>query len=291
MTQEFETICKTHGRNCLTFALDSFGIPYGDAGIDAHINAWWDNKSWLIDKLSTHEKWNDRALGIATSINLVGGTGIPFVLSLNPADYLLMSNGDGWSGVHAVKPARMGEGHPCGQCCADTLSMLDDPSTAVLYSPVRTDDIPCCMRKKFSRQLIHVSRNLLLFAYGPMQHTSAEMNHPSRFLMQEILSGVGQFANLWKAPSAGAPLLDTLVRRHSHGVFHTEHRGLLGLSVAAPVYDNVLRTGTAASDPMSVIRIGSTPMCLTCGNHPVAGRDTLYCHEHSDSREVLHAET
>lgn len=82
-----------------------------------------------------------------------------FVISLNPLDYLTMSNGNSWTSCHRIGTHMSGSG--CGQYCGGCMSYMMDSSSIITYV-VNSIEEPLHKEGKIYRQMYHYNDSLLI---------------------------------------------------------------------------------------------------------------------------------
>lgn len=211
------------------------------------------------------------------------------VLSVNPADYALMSNGSSWSSCHNVARHSMHgadeqwERHP-GEYQAGCFSYMNDGVTLVAYTLVPSDGwnaVPLCLRPKNTRQLFYVHPDGQLFIQSrPYPHQSAETQRNVRAFVHSVLSDVCGFENKWAAPRRGAG--ENIVSQDSYLHYPDYHAfsESTRLSYTKSVEQDVLN-----GEYNSSFGIGQDALCLLCGNDYMEHSGSLYCCQHEERDE------
>lgn len=188
-----------------------------------------------------------------------------FVLSLNPADYLLMSFGNSWSSCHIINPdISNGGGNYGGQFRAGTLSYMNDNCTAVAYVvPVDIEDAEVPLEPKINRQLMMLEPGDTGFFQSRMYPDKTDANIRAAFknAMIHIMSGMlGVSDEGWEIGTR--PYLRQMDDMHYADYHHFSS------------YCDYVSNGSAKRGSMN---IGNACYCLKCGENHLYHSEHLYC--------------
>ena len=204
----------------------------------------------------------------------------PLVFSLNPADFIMMSNGNSWSSCHAVGVINTYSGRRYnGEYCAGTLSYMTDNPTVISYTvaEVPQDTSLLWKEKKHTRQLFHVYYTGQAFIQSRMYPTnySKEIYRARRSVMHSILSDCYGFENKWGAPKRRNSSL-----AYTAGGYHYEDYVCAGSDIVTSFTKEIQDDfdGVALSQG---IEIGNDARCLQCGSEEINGSGYLHCYRHS----------
>ena len=180
------------------------------------------------------------------------------VLSINPLDYLTMSFGNSWASCHTIdKENRRGMPNSYeGQYSSGTMSYMLDSSSMVLYTvDASYDGNEYWTQSKINRQMFHWGENKLvqsrLYPQGNDENGSAY--EPYRHLVQEIISGIFDFPNLWitkKGPEEARKYIE------SRGTHYADYAYFENCRLCIPKgYENE-----------NTFIVGANPICIECGS-------------------------
>lgn len=179
------------------------------------------------------------------------------VLSLNPLDYLTMSFGNSWSSCHTIdknNKRRMPNGYQ-GQYSSGTMSYMLDPSSMVLYTVDGAyNGNEYWTQPKVNRQMFHWGEDKLVQArlYPQDNDYNGEAYTPYRNIVQEIMSTIFDFPNLWTISRGGSNASQYIIGR---GTNYQDYR----------YFDNVTLCRIKGKDNQNQFQVGETPICIECG--------------------------
>jgi hypothetical protein len=165
------------------------------------INAW--AKAYNLD---THADYNRIFAGLSDNLSplVQKHTGL---LSVHPADYLLMSYGNSWTSCQSIDAT----GNDAGCHCSGTLSYLLDGVSMVFYTvsdtsapsgdagQTVTDATPLRVKPKLSRQMFCYAHGVLLQSRLYPDYTRDLDCESNRSVVQSILAECEGVPNLWVA--------------------------------------------------------------------------------------------
>lgn len=207
----------------------------------------------------------------------------PFILSLNPGDYISMSYGSNWCSCHITNPdmARGGENYS-GCYRLGTLSYMNDPCAVVAYTLEKLPDdlsriatVPKLTRQMF---MLDLSKPLILQS-RLYPYTHDENRRKSyRAAVQEIVAKIMEVPNLWVKKN-GVYGFTTAnpsyhYRDYEHSNWHPNTSMLSGTDVDSISYDMkignetyCLETGKAMNGSDSnTFYADRNCRCVHCGN-------------------------
>lgn len=189
-------------------------------------------------------------------------------LSLNPIDFLLMSNGNSWSSCHSIRYS----GKSAGCYSSGTISYMLDACSFVFYTvdaSFNGKDIE--LEKKLQRQMFGYKPNMILQSRLYPQgndYGSKDLYDDIRQIVQKVISDCANIPNLWvktkhediqsyvKQPVAATAYPDF------------EHFSNCNVSIHKSMIDN--------KDKLKKIVMARQPICIHCGKKH-KNTDDLYC--------------
>lgn len=115
-----------------------------------------------------------------------------FVLSVNPIDFLLMSNGNSWSSCHYLDG---GNSNKCYQ--AGTMSYAEDSTSLIFYAINKNSKTPFCMAPKERRQIFCYSGLAILQSRLYPSYTDTKFYSTSMNYITEIISKCDGYSEAW----------------------------------------------------------------------------------------------
>lgn len=218
--------------------------------------------SRAINKICTylgydkHEDYNKEFAKYADSLNpLVVRRHT--VLSINPLDYLTMSFGNSWSSCHSIDKNNK-RGLPRsyrGEFSSGTLSYMLDETSMVLYTVDKSyNGNDYWNQPKINRQMFHYGEDKLV--QGRLYPQDNDVNpseyEPYRNLVQEIMSIIFGFPNLWKLNKDSYYIKDHTT---SYGTHYRDY----------VMYKNCTISTIKDTDNQETVAIGADPICIMCG--------------------------
>lgn len=191
------------------------------------------------------------------------------VLSINPLDYLTMSFGNSWASCHTIdkKNKRGMPNNYNGMYSSGTMSYMLDQTSMVFYTVgdgYKGDtywDQP-----KVTRQMFHWGHNKLVQGRLYPQDNDHESSAyaPNRAFVQEIISIIFQFPNLW-----------TLKRGIGHASYYVESCGTHYRDYRN--FDNCTLSIVQGNTDWSNIIVGAQPICVKCGVRHYSEENINHC--------------
>lgn len=210
-----------------------------------------------FDKCEFYEK---KFAKVADSLNPVTYTRHT-VLSLNPVDYLMMSNGNTWASCHTidVEDTEGRSENYSGCYCAGTLSYMLDECSMVFYTvDGKADGTDLELEYKVLRNMFHYQNNKLLQARLYPQcndsNSSNELKANIRVIVQEIFAECLGINNLWKmTKNYGGSVITG-----DDACNYPDYFNFTCYMSYPSSMETLQNTGKA-------MEIGARPMCIECG--------------------------
>lgn len=191
------------------------------------------------------------------------------ILSINPLDYLTMSFGNSWASCHTIDKENKREMPNSyeGQYCSGTISYMLDNVSMVLYTvDDKYNGDEYWTQPKITRQMFHWGEDKLiqgrLYPQGNDGLSSAY--DPYRQIVQEIMSVIFNFSNLW-----------TIKKGYEH-----THKATITRGTHYPDYahfnDCTISHIKGKYNHKKFI-IGSEPICIECGGVHIQERQLNCC--------------
>ena len=180
------------------------------------------------------------------------------VLSINPLDFLTMSFGNSWSSCHTIdKNNRRGmpNGYH-GQYSSGTISYMLDVPTMILYTvdgAYNGNDY--WTQPKVNRQIFHWGEDKLIQSrlYPQDNDSDSEAYTPYRNVVQEIMSTIFDFPNLWTISRGGDQASKFII--NGGGTNYADYR----------YFSNVTLCRIKGIENSKQITVGASPICIECG--------------------------
>lgn len=193
------------------------------------------------------------------------------VLSLNPLDFLTMSFGNSWASCHTIdkhnKRDMPNSYH--GQYSSGTISYMLDSTSMVLYTTDASNEAKDYWKQpKINRQMFHWGAEKLIQGrlYPQDNDSNEEAYTPYRNIVQQIISQIFNFPNLWKT-SKGTESASKYAL--SEGTHYRDYE----------CYSNCTLSRVAGSENEESITIGHSPICIECGYTHYNEESINCCHE------------
>lgn len=215
---------------------------------------------------NTFEDYNKQYAKLCDSLNpikVVRHT----CISLNPIDFLLMSNGNSWSSCHGIKYIKSQ-----GCYCSGTLSYMLDPCSFVFYTvdgSFNGTDIE--LEPKLQRQIFGYKENVIFQSRlypQDLDYGAAEIYKDIRNIVQKVISDCLELPNLWVILKDN---ITSHVRRGSNSTAYPDFKHSRGICTVT-----VHKTAMENKDKLKMVMMGRQPICLKCGNKH-SNTNSLYC--------------
>ena len=183
------------------------------------------------------------------------------VISWNPIDYFLMSNGNSWSSCHTTNKSNHSSGYG-GMYCGGTESYMLDGVSIVFYS-IREDYFGEEYERepKIERCMFHIDPERNFFIQGrvyPQSSDGAGGTYKSvREIMQKLMSEVWNIDNKWIL-KRGTSICSNL--SESIGLHYKDYQCFPGCNVS---FNKSVDDVKQKAKP---ITIGHNGICITCGS-------------------------
>ena len=202
------------------------------------------------------------------------------VISLNPLDFLLMSNGDSWESCHYI-------GDSCndsGCYSSGTISYMLDECSFVFYtvdSSFNGENIE--LAEKSQRQIFGYNDEVFIQSrlYPQANDSGAESVYDDiRHIVQKIIADCLNKPNLWTVSRDLDNINDVVKKGYDATCYPDWHRGCPGSS-----HVSLSTLKSRKMIPKSII-LGAKPICISCGyrhdyteNISCCKSDGYYCTE------------
>lgn len=184
----------------------------------------------------------------------------PIYISLNPIDYLLMSNGHSWTSCHDIRT------HGDEGCFSSgTISYMFDRPTFIVYAltPGDNPEDPE-FEKKVYRQVCGYDGGTLMLSrlYPSGNDGNYSLYDNIRKLLQSVIATCENWNNIWV--NKGRTMNNDLIRTVDGSTHYPDYE--------YDYYTHVCILKDFAIEP-TTLYIGAEPICVSCG----------YSHSYSDS--------
>jgi len=180
-------------------------------------------------------------------------------ISLNPIDFLLMSNGNSWTSCHRING---------GEYCSGTISYLLDKVSFVFYTvDAKYDGDRIEKEPKINRQIFCYGEDKLLQSRlypSKLDYGGEELYTSIRNIVQEIISTCLDIPNLWVKASSR---IEQLVK---DAPFSTHYADYFYNS-------NCTLTIHKESTNNNILLVGYKPICVNCGEGHVLSSRIACC--------------
>ena len=210
------------------------------------------------------------------------------VISWNPIDYWLMSNGDTWRSCHTIdKNKVLGNPDPnhnySGQYCSGTESYMLDESSVIVYTvSADYDGEDFELQPKQRRQVFAFNEDFDMFCQSRLYPDGRSISEGKdgdksisgqlRAVVEKVLCECLNIDNDWKIETGTTVCADNTMSCGTHYRDYTCYND----GVIAKLKEN----GVAKSS-YPKIRIGHDPICPCCGDEH-CNEDTLLCDDCDD---------
>ena len=222
---------------------------------DAHIHAN-EKMSRAVNKICTylgfskHPDYNKEFAKYADSLSPLK-IKRHTILSINPIDYLLMSNGNSWNSCHDIY-----EGGGCYS--SGTISYMLDGTSMVFYTVDSSyNGTDYYSLPKINRQMYHFGEEKMVQGrlYPQSNDCGAKDAYDAyRAIVQKIVSELFGFPNRWKV-SRGTSNVTQYTS--SYGTHYRDYCH----------FDQCTLSRVRDSENESSIEIGHAPICISCGEY------------------------
>lgn len=193
------------------------------------------------------------------------------ILSVNPVDYLLSSNGNSWSSCHTLDKNNPNGYSGCH--CSGTMSYLLDGATMVYYQVDKEyDGNDLEFEPKIIRQLFHYKDGILVQGrlYPQCNDGQNSLYTPIRAQIQKIIADCLVAPNLWRKKSGTRACGEVI---NSEGTHYRDYNYQNECSVSKIV--KMIPKGRVDNRHMTV---GHDIYCVKCGDYHTM-ESTLLCRD------------
>lgn len=224
-----------------------------------------------MDKLENYEREYAKYSDAINPLDVVRHT----ILSINPVDYLLSSNGNSWSSCHTLDKHNPNGFSGCH--CSGTMSYLLDGTTMVYYQVDKEyDGNDLEFEPKIIRQLFHYKDGVLVQGrlYPQCNDGQNSLYTPIRAQLQKIIADCLVAPNLWRK-KGGASACSSVI--NSKGTHYRDYECQNECSVSRIV--KMIPKGRVDNRKMTV---GHDIYCTKCGDWH-GNESILLCGDCADS--------
>lgn len=219
-------------------------------------------------KYNQHENYNKEFAKFADAINPLT-IKRHTIISVNPLDYLTMSFGNSWSSCHTIDKKNirhMPNGYE-GQFSSGTISYMLDPSSIVVYTVDKEyNGKQFWAEPKITRQMFHYDTNTLIQGRLYPQSNdngSDETYEQLRHIMQQTISTINEFPNLWKLEIGPSQIRPHVV---TFGTHYEDYLHFYNCTIS-----------TRKNEENTKLIIGHEPICIMCGEEHDEGSNINHC--------------
>lgn len=224
-----------------------------------------------VDKRSNYEREYAKYSDAINPLDQVRHT----ILSVNPVDYLLSSNGNSWSSCHTLDKHNPNGYQGCH--CSGTMSYLLDGTTMVYYQVDKEyDGNDLEFEPKIIRQLFHYKDGILVQGrlYPQCNDGQNSLYTPIRAQLQKIIADCLVAPNLWRKKGGTSACSEVI---HSEGTHYRDYTCQSECSVSRIV--KMIPKGRVDNRRMTV---GHNIYCTKCGDYH-DNEGILLCEDCADS--------
>lgn len=222
------------------------------------LNSWDSGLMEDSEIKRSYDKWTE---AISES-----DVGYKLVLSVNPADYLLMSYGNSWTSCHIINPdIANGSGSYNGQFKAGTVSYMNDAHSVISYIvKEETPDSELPMTPKIFRQVLFLDTRRPAAFFSRLYPAIDDSGIKSliRRTTEGVLSDIYGVDGEW-----GDREIEIRCDDDHHYADYAHFRNQCSASAHASVEEGVRIRMLA----------GKLPYCLSCGDEYMYDTGVLYC--------------
>lgn len=218
-----------------------------------------------VDKRAVYEREYARYSDAINPLDVVRHT----ILSVNPVDYLLSSNGNSWSSCHTLDKHNPNGYSGCH--CSGTMSYLLDGTTMVYYQVDKEyDGNDLEFEPKIIRQLFHYKDGILVQGrlYPQCNDGKNSLYTPIRAQIQKIIADCLVAPNLWKKKGGTSACCSVI---NSEGTHYRDYECQSECSVSKII--KMIPKGRVDNRKMTV---GHDIYCVNCGEDHTM-ENTLLC--------------
>lgn len=224
-----------------------------------------------VDKRSDYEREYAKYSDAINPLDVVRHT----ILSVNPVDYLLSSNGNSWSSCHTLDKNNPNGYSGCH--CSGTMSYLLDGTTMVYYQVDKEyDGNDLEFEPKIIRQLFHYKDGILVQGrlYPQCNDGKNSLYTPIRAQIQKIIADCLVAPNLWRKKGGTSACCSVI---NSEGTHYRDYECQSECSVSRIV--KMIPKGRVDNRKMTV---GHDIYCTKCGDYHDM-ESTLLCEDCYDT--------
>lgn len=216
-----------------------------------------------INQFSDYEKRYAKYSNAVNPLEIVRHT----IISLNPVDYLLASNGNSWSSCHTIDVNNPNGYSGCHR--SGTLSYMMDSSSIVVYQVDKEyDGNDLELQPKIIRQMFHYKDGVLIQGrlYPQCNDGKNSQYVPIRAIMQSLIAECLDLPNLWQK-KGGTSICEQYIS-----------------SIGNHYYDYIYQQECNVSRIVELIPTGEDTRCVPIGHESYC----IVCGESYDISGALH---
>ena len=191
----------------------------------------------------------------------------PTFLSVNPIDYLLMSNGNSWHSCHYIG------NYPYDAGCysSGTISYMLDTDSMIAYNLTDFDEGEDAeLKRKKNRQVFAYNNGTLLQSrmYPQGEDGNVSLYNNMRFLVQQVIAECEGKPNLWKGKIGASTDNGRSWINTAYGSTHyCDYKYFSDPNI----------TQLKGFDDYGVLGIGAKPICIECGDRHCDNENINHC--------------
>lgn len=188
-------------------------------------------------------------------------------ISLNPIDYLLMSNGNSWNSCHSIRY----QGKSSGCYTSGTMSYLLDTSSFVFYTVDSSfNGVDIELEPKLQRQMFGYKPDVIFQSRlypQDLDNGSEHIYKEIREVVQKVISDCTNKPNLWVLKKTQS----SYVKRTARATCYPDWRYSRGITTIS-----VHKSAIEEEKQTKIVMMGRQPICIRCGRKH-SKTDSLFC--------------
>lgn len=197
------------------------------------------------------------------------------VISVNPIDYLLMSNGNSWASCHTIDMNNSNPNNYDGCYCGGTVSYMLDEVSFVYYTVDRNYNENIEREEKLTRQMFHYDNFKLaqarLYPQSNDSNIANNLKKDIREIVQKVFADCLGIPNLWKTEKHDDGVTSDLITRKRGSAHYADYANFtVYLSHPSTLTDDEIKT--IYYDPITT---GARRICIESGEEYEDDTDTI----------------
>lgn len=197
------------------------------------------------------------------------------VISVNPIDYLLMSNGNSWASCHTINLDNENPNNYDGCYCGGTVSYMLDKVSLVYYTVDRNYDTNIEREEKLTRQMFHYDNFKLaqarLYPQSNDGNAANNLKRDIREIVQKVFADCLGIPNLWKTEKYAEGVGRDIITKKS-GSAHYPDFANFTVYLSHPSFLTDEEVNTIYNEP---IVTGAKRICIEDGDEFDGDTDTI----------------